>query len=48
MLRLWRQGALLGLGGLQWLLDVHGALLHLSLQNAVWGAGCCVLETAFT
>ena len=23
------------------------ASLHLSLQNAVWGAGCCALETTF-
>lgn len=46
MLRLWRQGRCWGWAGPV----VAGralASLHLSLQNALWGAGCCALETAF-
>lgn len=45
-LRLWRQGRCWGWAG-PVVAGRARASLHLSLQNAVWGAGCCALETTF-
>ena len=45
-LRLWRQGRCWRRAG-PVVAGYARAPLHLSLQNAMWGAGCCALETTF-